>query len=80
MAGQPKLCSRAGQAKYMNPPMHTLDRATCVAVHARLDLLAVPSKTYTAVLEGKMAKVPKSGEVSAKIRRDLKNRPKQVRA
>ena len=41
---------------------------------------AVPCKTYTAVLEGRMAKTPKSGEVSAKIRPDPNNRPKQVRS
>lgn len=40
---------------------------------------AVPSKTYTAVLEGRMAKSPKSGEISAKIRPDANDRPKQVR-
>lgn len=39
---------------------------------------AVPSKTYTAVLEGRMAKTPKSGEVTAKLRPDTDNRPKQV--
>eukprot|EP00903_Cladosiphon_okamuranus_P011065 g10446.t1 len=38
----------------------------------------VPSKIYTAVLEGKMAKTPKSGEVIARIRPDVKNRPKQM--
>ncbi|CAM9238627.1 unnamed protein product, partial [Hapterophycus canaliculatus] len=38
----------------------------------------VPSKTYTAVLEGRMPKTPKSGEVSAKIRPDVKNRPRQM--
>ncbi|CAN0052807.1 unnamed protein product [Ectocarpus sp. 8 AP-2014] len=38
----------------------------------------VPSKTYTAVLEGRMAKTPKSGEVTAKLRPDTDNRPKQM--
>lgn len=40
--------------------------------------LTVPSKTYTAVLEGRMAKASKSGEVVAKIRPDMQNRPRQV--
>lgn len=38
----------------------------------------VPSKTYTAVLEGRMTKAPKSGEAVAKIRPDRQNRPRQV--
>lgn len=38
----------------------------------------VPSKTYTAVLEGRMAKAPKSGEIVAKLRPDVNDRPRQV--
>lgn len=39
---------------------------------------AVPSKTYAAVLEGRMAKSPKSGEVVLKLRADKENRVRQV--
>lgn len=38
----------------------------------------VTSKTYIAVLEGRMAKSPKSGTVVAKIRPDLNDRPRQI--
>ncbi|CAM9361679.1 unnamed protein product [Pylaiella littoralis] len=38
----------------------------------------VPSKTYTAVLEGKMAETPKGGQVLARLRPDVNNRPKQM--
>lgn len=33
---------------------------------------------YSAVLEGKMAKSPTQGEITAKLRADLSNRPRQV--
>ncbi|CAM9212704.1 unnamed protein product [Discosporangium mesarthrocarpum] len=36
------------------------------------------SKTYTAVLEGRMANEPSEGEVSAKLRASLTDRPRQV--
>lgn len=39
---------------------------------------AEPSKTYTAVLDGRMAKSPKAGTVVAKMRPDANNRPRQV--
>lgn len=46
----------------------------------RPSLLAVPSKTYTAVLEGRMTKAPKSGEIVKKMRPDVNDRPRQVRS
>lgn len=42
------------------------------------DVLPGLSKVYSAVLEGKMAKSPTQGEITAKLRPDLSNRPRQV--